>query len=830
MGKQVRSLAVLLLFLGLNLTACDAPDPEIGCIAAELISAINAANNNPDHTTIIMEEDCLINLTVVDNEMNFEEILYANSGVNGLPPISTPITIEGHGSTIQRLNSAPEMRFFFITSTGELTLDNITLNNGLVQSAWYFYNNGGAIANKGVLNLVQSHVLESYAEYYGGGIYNMAGGTVYLDSSSISFNQAGDSGGALANQGTMVIDGFSILNHNQALGGAGGAIFSEGDLTIHDSHVSFNQAGHSGGGISAYIDTMTSLDGVLFEGNQAGSNGGGAVTFRNTDFTVQNCAFLQNQASGTYGSGGAINIFNSDGNIGAGTTFVENTSSSHGGGVYIDGSSSVIIDSATFQDNTASQGGGGLASHAYEATVQITDSSFIGSSAAFGGGIANLDAERFNSGLMTVEKSLISENTSGIYNAGELLTLINSTVSGNHNQAAGGGIVNYTGTMEIMFSTIAFNQATGGAGLAINSGAVTIKNSIVSSNTPTNCALNGGSLTALEDNLDNDGSCQGFTLTANPYLKGLVANGGPTMTHAFLFDSPAVDGATNCPDITGSAEVNHDQRGEPRPFNTYCDLGAYEAQSIPSAFQAIIQAKVEELVCLEGPHENFNQVTSFFSGDSLTALGGNEDGSWLGVAGTNGQADEVACWVPSDGVESPLEISQYPILLSPLHPPDPCCEADEQTPAEESSRCELFAPETYSLFLLGIPYGTGDLTLYLHMPEGVHGLEIDYPEDPEPCIYSAVLGSYEAPECTFDGYAGRLYCRFEIPERYFGTVRELNMYVNSCVDPFYTHNQVTIVEPVEPLSCAPTLSDAECKAAGGSYSCGVSADCTCICP
>jgi hypothetical protein len=53
-------------------------------------------------------------------------------------------------------------------------------------------------------------------------------------------------------------------------------------------------------------------------------------------------------------------------------------------------------------------------------------------------------------------------------------------------------------------------------------------------------------------------------------LASLANNGGPTLTHALLADSPGIDAADAaiCPAT--------DQRGVARPQGAGCDVGAYE--------------------------------------------------------------------------------------------------------------------------------------------------------------------------------------------------------------------------------------------------------------
>ena len=74
-------------------------------------------------------------------------------------------------------------------------------------------------------------------------------------------------------------------------------------------------------------------------------------------------------------------------------------------------------------------------------------------------------------------------------------------------------------------------------------------------------------------NIIEDGSClldSNFsTLAIDPRLGALADNGGPTMTHALLAGSPAINAgsADDCP--------SDDQRGELRDDGA-CDIGAFE--------------------------------------------------------------------------------------------------------------------------------------------------------------------------------------------------------------------------------------------------------------
>ncbi len=105
-----------------------------------LIAAINAANAAPD-PDIINLADGAYTLTAIDN---------ATDGVNGLPVITSPITIHGGNcATITRDTSAPEFRLFRVAAGGSLTLSDVTLTNGNSGEGF----SGGIVSNSGTLTL-----------------------------------------------------------------------------------------------------------------------------------------------------------------------------------------------------------------------------------------------------------------------------------------------------------------------------------------------------------------------------------------------------------------------------------------------------------------------------------------------------------------------------------------------------------------------------------------------------------------------------------------------------------------------------------------------------
>jgi len=237
----------------------------------------------------------------------------------------------------------------------------------------------------------------------------------------------------------------------------------------------------------------------------------------------------------------------------------------------------------------------------------------------FGGGIAN-------GGELTLVNSTVRDSAAvsepepcggdpctdgragGIWNGGAgALTLVSSTVSGN-TADSGGGIFQSGATLMLTNSTVSGNAASQGGGIySDGSGPVTLTNSTVSGNS----AVSGSAILLSEvDPFASmtttatliDGACaqQGeVTWTSNGYniespgdtcafdqgtdkagvsandlkLAELANNGGPTQTHALGAGSVAIDAIP-----ANSCEVTEDQRGEPRPGGTMCDVGAFEVQ------------------------------------------------------------------------------------------------------------------------------------------------------------------------------------------------------------------------------------------------------------
>jgi predicted outer membrane repeat protein len=231
--------------------------------AACLIAAINAANENPDADTILLEAGTYT-LTAVDNGDEGE--------ATGLPIVSSPITIEGTGpvtTMIQRADGVAPFRILEVAPSGDLTLVDLTIQNGLS----LFGAGGAGILNGGSLSLNRVRVRGNLAgDSSGGGI--ASGGTLSITDSTIQFNVATGRGGGIQASGTTSIHNSLIANNN---GGFGGGISAGGTTTIENSTIARNLA---------FRDVSTS--------REAGVGAGIEAFFG--DLRINNCTIAENRA------------------------------------------------------------------------------------------------------------------------------------------------------------------------------------------------------------------------------------------------------------------------------------------------------------------------------------------------------------------------------------------------------------------------------------------------------------------------------------------------------------------------------------------------------
>ena len=439
--------------------------------------------------------------------------------------ISSDITIEGpsgnNGLTIQRGVSADLFRLFTVKETGSLTLQWLTLSDGVAQGG-----DGGTSSGAG-----------------GGG-----GGAGL--------------GGAIFNQGTLTVKN-SLLRNNQAIGGDGGAGAGPGEgvaagaggggISEPGSNSPFDIGGDGGGingGLGGQFDSSGAngglggggggaaySSGADTSGGQGGfGGGGGGAGFSFNDITTGGTGGFGG------GGGGAAMVGNAASTPGLGGwgAGAGNSSYSGGGGAGMGGAifnmgGTVTIQNSTLHGNEAIGGGGpgnggsgfGGGFFSYDGNVTIANATLDSNVADQGGAtyvLAFSEASTTNVGIVN---AVFTNSTQASLDT--TTDLVTETVSGTLHTEVLFGVVLESGTYE---------------------GAV------------------------LESDLN-------IGLTVGPFtISALADNGGPTQTQALAADSFAIDIGFDPSGAISGPLGNIDQRGLTRPSGAGIDIGAFEFQVI----------------------------------------------------------------------------------------------------------------------------------------------------------------------------------------------------------------------------------------------------------
>jgi hypothetical protein len=392
----------------------------------------------------------------------------------------------------------------------------------------------------------------------GGGIYNN-GGTVNATNCTFAGNRAVGPGGA------------SYLDPN-GREGRGGAIFNSGMVRLNRCTFSQNAA-LGGNGADAVNES--------YSAGAGGAADGGAL-YNTGDASASQCGFRSNSA--TAGAGGASGAYPLGGSGGG----------ARAGGLCNLGT--LKVDGSLFAENSAIGGSGANGRNSPNngwGPVWLNDGGSGGSGgsacgALFAGGPSalvncTLAANQAQGGVggSGGSRGYFMDMGSGRY-------IYGSPGSGGSGGDAQAAFYDPTGVLRLTNCTIAFNSGLGGAGgsngasgsppgsTGIAGGGLVSSNSVLlntllATNTPSNCV---GTIIDAGHNLSSDASGAfggaGSLNNADPRLGPLADNGGPTLTLALLPGSPAIDAG----DTASAPGV--DQRGVARPFSTAADIGAYE--------------------------------------------------------------------------------------------------------------------------------------------------------------------------------------------------------------------------------------------------------------
>jgi peptidoglycan/xylan/chitin deacetylase (PgdA/CDA1 family) len=345
-----------------NVTGTFTENPPDRCSVPQLIAEINTANESGQSSTLDLDAGCTYSVT---GPVDLDPDGY---GPIGLPKITGDITIHGNGATLMR-SGADAFRFFYVTTTGHLSLDNLTIMNGLARGG-----NGGD------------------------GTYDGGGGGAGL-------------GGAIFNRGTVTLSGVAF-HGNTARGGEGG---NDNDPTTSagggggggmggNGTDSANGNGGNGGGINGGLGGTISPNGA--DGGVGGGGGGGgtAGSYGNGG----NGGFGggggggNNGGTGSFGGGGGGQIGyggsagTSEFGGGNGGLWAGGGGGGMGGAVFNDGGT-LVLNNTSLSNNTA-QGGNG---------TEGTSGSGAGGS-GFGGAIFNNDGTLSVNGITLGNNSVVA--------------------------------------------------------------------------------------------------------------------------------------------------------------------------------------------------------------------------------------------------------------------------------------------------------------------------------------------------------------------------------------------------------------------------------------
>ena len=256
--------------------------------------------------------------------------------------IDKSITIIGKSRQNTIIDGESNGRLFNLTSTGRLTLINITLLNGHTsENGGLIYCDGGEINikdcilknsqadvnggviynNLGVLNIENSLFTNNTAYSYGGAVYTLgtssvknsnftenvltfdngvgaciaAGGTIDLEGCWFYKCYSPYSAAALLNIGNATINNcrFERLSTNYTAG----AISNHKYMVINNSYFGYNSVQFYAGAILAPPSgqhVITRVYNSIFERNHAGYHGAVSNNFKDTELYMQNCAILGN--------------------------------------------------------------------------------------------------------------------------------------------------------------------------------------------------------------------------------------------------------------------------------------------------------------------------------------------------------------------------------------------------------------------------------------------------------------------------------------------------------------------------------------------------------
>jgi len=485
--------------------------------------------------------------------------------------VGTRVTIQGPAAGLT-LSAAPNtMRLFLVNGDGDLTLDRLTLTDGLRSNGLEPGPDGGAILNIGTLVVTDSTIGGNHA-ISGGGLDNR--GTATVSRSTLSNNSALNGGGIFNEFGGILTITNSTISGNAA-DYSGGGIVNAGNLTLTNSTVTHNRANRNGITIGACggLERGTYAESVLTNTIVAGNFVGTGTTASDIHGPIDTDKSFNNLI-GTGGSGELQGDVNGN-QVGVDVAAVLDPALAANGGptkthALLPGSPAINDGTSTGAPATDQRGAGrsdavDIGAYEFSLVVDTTDDETDGINAgkvslrdAIAAANANPGADTIDvgvTGTINLTGALpdlssdititgpganllnVHRNTDGLYRIFTIDSGVTAAISGltvsNGSARNGGGILNM-GTLELTNCTVSGNAANFGGGIQ-NSGTLTLTNCTVSDNTAnavqtisfgegggihnvgmltlTNCTVSGNNAVNFGGGIFNSSSAGELTLT-----------------------------------------------------------------------------------------------------------------------------------------------------------------------------------------------------------------------------------------------------------------------------------------------------------------------------
>jgi|CXWL01.1.fsa_nt_gi CSLREA domain-containing protein len=295
---------------------------------------------------------------------------------------------------------------------------------------------------------------------------------------------------------------------------------------------------------------------------------------------------------------GELTITNSVGIFGRGArnlTIQRNTAPNFNAFRIFNITASVHLRGMTISNGRSFSVGGGILTNS---PIRVYDVAIKGNRAGFGGGFA-IQGQGLPISASYIERCLIAENIAdsqggGMYIAPGMGITVMSTTIGYNSAPVGGGLAVFGG-LALANNTITANSATQSASSIENStgGSIYVVNTIIGPDTHQSVSSLSGNFSSMGRNFVTNttnstgwGSSDitGTNNSIDPLLGPFTNNGGQTDSFALLQGSPAIDAGDLCVQIglgCGSSgiffDLYYDQQKSRRFFGNRPDIGALES-------------------------------------------------------------------------------------------------------------------------------------------------------------------------------------------------------------------------------------------------------------